>query len=74
MGDTEYWQVLGRAVDDGQFEDEIKGAKNDEELKRVVSMRTGKELNDADLADLKAAVKDLPEISRKGPRPGGKRR
>jgi hypothetical protein len=73
MGDREYWQVLGRAVDDGKFEDEIMGAKNNEELKRVVSVRTGIELNDADLTDLKAAVKDLPEIPRKGPKPGGKR-
>jgi hypothetical protein len=74
MGDMEYWQVLGRAVDDGKFEDEVNGAKNEEELKTVVRTRTGIELNDADLADLKAAVKDLPEIPRKGPRPGGKRR
>jgi hypothetical protein len=70
MGETEYYQVLGRAVDDGKFEDEIKNAKNDEELRKVVSMRTRIDLSDEDLADLKAAVKGLPDIPRKGP--GGK--
>lgn len=70
MGDKEYYQVLGRAVDDAKFEDEIKKAKNDDELKSVVSIRAGIELNDADLADVKTAVKDLPNIRRSGP--GGK--
>jgi hypothetical protein len=72
MGDKEYYQILGRAVDDSKFEDEIKKAKNDDELKSVVSIRTGIELNEADLADVKTAVKDLPNIRRNGP--GGKMR
>ena len=67
MGETEYYQVLGRAVDNGKFEDEIKGAKNDEELRKLVKMRMTIELSDEDLADLKAAVKELPDIPRKGP-------
>jgi hypothetical protein len=72
MGDKEYYQILGRAVDDSKFEDEIKKAKNDDELKSVVSIRTGIELNEADLADVKTAVNDLPNIRRN--RPGGKMR
>jgi hypothetical protein len=39
-------------------------------LRKVVSMRTRIDLSDEDLADLKAAVKGLPDIPRKGP--GGK--
>ena len=70
MGAEEYYRVLGEAVDDGKFADEVKGARDNAHLKKIVQMRTGKELEDEDLNDLKAAVRLLPEFDR--PRPGKK--
>jgi hypothetical protein len=70
MGTEDYYRVLGQAVDDGKFADEIKRARDNAQLKEIVRMRTGKELNDVDLDDVKAAVGVLPEFDR--PRPGRK--
>ena len=72
MGNKEYYQVLGQAVDNGGLATEIKDASADDNatLKDIVRIRTGIELDDADLRDVKAAVDALPEITRSGP--GGK--
>jgi uncharacterized protein YgbK (DUF1537 family) len=72
MGKEEYYRVLGEAVDDGEFANEIKNARDNATVKRIVRTKTEIELNDEDVADVKAAVDVLPEISR--PRPGRKLR
>ncbi len=72
MGDEEYYRVLGQAVDSGKLADEIKNARDDADRKNAIRIRTGIELSDTDLADVKEAVDLLPELSR--PRPGGKMR
>jgi hypothetical protein len=72
MGKEEYYRVLGEAVDDGEFANEIKNARDNATVKRIVRTKTGIELNDEDVTDVKAAVDVLPEISR--PRPGRKLR
>ena len=72
MGNKEYYQVLGQAVDDGGLAKQIKDASPDDNrtLKDIVRIKTEIELDDADLKDVKAAVDALPEIPRSGP--GGK--
>jgi hypothetical protein len=70
MGVEDYYRVLGQAVDDGEFADEIKRSRDNAQLKKIVSQKIGKELSDADLADVKAAADLLPELDR--PRPGRK--
>jgi hypothetical protein len=72
VGNKEYYQILGQAVDDGGLATQIKDASADDNtnLKDIVRIRTGIELDDADLRDVKAAVDALPEITRSGP--GGK--
>ena len=74
MGQKEYYQVLGQAVDDGGLATQIKDANagDNATLKRIVRTETGIELDDADLSDVKAAVDSLPKIARSGP--GGKLR
>jgi hypothetical protein len=68
MGEKEYYQVLGQAVDDGEFESQIKDANADDKarLKQIVRAKTGLELNDADLSDVKAIVDNLPKLPRIG--------
>lgn len=75
MGNKEYYQVLGKAVEDGGFARQIKDASADDitTLKDIVRSEeelAQLELDDADLKDVKAAVDALPEITRSGP--GGK--
>jgi hypothetical protein len=72
MGDKEYYQVLGQAVDDGGLANQIKDARDNATVKEIVSNRVGIELNDGDVTDVKAAVDALPNIARNGP--GGKLR
>lgn len=74
MGEKEYYQVLGKAVDDGGLATQIKDANVGDiaTLKQIVRNETQIELDDADLSDVKAAVDSLPEIARSGP--GGKLR
>jgi hypothetical protein len=74
MGNKEYYQVLGKAVDDGGFARQIKDTTTDDmtTLKAIVRNEAQIELDDADLRDVKAAVDALPEITRSGP--GGKMR
>jgi hypothetical protein len=67
MGDKEYYQVLGQAVEKGGLADQIKATRDNALLKKIVSNETGIELNDADLMDVKAAVDILPEFPRSGP-------
>lgn len=72
MGDKEYYQVLGQAVDDGGLANQIKDANAGDTatLKQIVRTKTGIVLDDDDLNDVKAAVDSLPNIVRSGP--GGK--
>jgi hypothetical protein len=72
MGDKEYYQVLGQAVDDGGLANQIKDvdAGDMATLKEIVRTEARIELDDADLSDVKAAVDSLPNVVRSGP--GGK--
>jgi hypothetical protein len=67
MGDTEYYQVLGQAVEKGNLADQIKDASDNALLKEIVKTETGVELNDSELKDVKEAVNSLPEIPREAP-------
>jgi len=69
----EYYRILGRAVDDGNFARELNDAGNLEGLKDVVRMRTQIELDDEDLRAVQEAVKHLTGLPRPGG-PGGKYR
>jgi hypothetical protein len=70
MGVEEYYRVLGQAVDDQNFAEELKGATDTEQLKTVIRNRSagGIELTDPqDLAAVMEAAKHLTGFSRPGP-------
>ena len=69
MGIEQYYRVLGQAVDDESFAKELKRARTDEDLKRVVRNRTQEtvQLDDEDVRYIREAVQILPESSEGGP-------